>query len=83
MKIPNISGGSKEEARGARVPLIFRPGPKTFFLKTVPPPPPYLKDWDPALNIVSRSSICCMCCGVLWLNFILGLSFISYCFWLW
>ena len=39
MKIPNISGGSKEEARGARVPLIFRPGPKTFFLKTVPPPP--------------------------------------------
>ena len=26
MKIPNINGGSKGEARGARVPLIFRPG---------------------------------------------------------
>ena len=66
MKIPNISGGSKGEARGARVPLIFRPGPKIFFFffeDRSQPLPPLSQGLDPALNIVSRSSICCMCCG--------------------
>ena len=60
------------------------PGPKIFFFEDRPPSPtPLSQALDPALNIVSRSSICCMCCGVLWLNFILGLSFIFCCFWLW
>ena len=58
------------------------PGPKIFFFEDRPPPP-LSQALDPALNTVSRSSICCMCCGVLWLNFILTLSFIFYCFWLW
>ena len=35
------------------------PGPKKIFFEDRPPPPPPLSQaLDPALNIVSRSSIC-------------------------
>ena len=44
-------------------PLFLDQGRKIFFEDRPPSPPPLSQGPDPALNIVSRSSICCMCCG--------------------